>query len=538
MIDFLFYTELCFWIILILIFHCYLIFPLTLPFLSEIFRRNKKYSQSKKLFKVSILISAYNEEKIIEEKILNLLELDYPKELLEILIGDDGSSDKTVEIIKRYQNEGIHLIQAPQNAGKAAMLNRLQKEATGEILLFCDANTLFFPNVIRKLITPFSDPKIGCSCGHLILSDFSGTILGQGESSYWDLESEIKRFEGSLDRLIGGNGALYAIRNSLYTPLPTKKSVMDDFYITIKILQKGYLCTFIPTALGTEQTSKEAIGEFRRKVRIGRANFNYLFSYLSMLNPLKPLLAYLFVSHKLLRWFTPHLGVLLFISNSILLFSKKPIYIISFILFSLFLAIGYFKIIPSVYYFLSMNLALLKGFFLSFSKEKSGGWQREERTDLGSATSKWTVILLLVFGSFFAENSHALLTLDASFGGLTAYPDPDGIHVNLGGHFWIPIDQMLFVGLGADYQEIGSEYFVPLTGSAWLRLPIGTHLMPVVTGDFGYAVGSNPQFVWQAGGGLDLKNGDNSSIIIIAGYQRLKKTGNYFYIRAGFLIEI
>ena len=138
------------------------------------------------------------------------------------------------------------------------MLNRLQKIAKNDILLFCDANTMFFPNVVRKLVDPFKDKKIGCACGHLILSDKSGSVLGKGESSYWDLESEIKKFEGVLDRLIGGNGALYAIRRELYTELPVKKSVMDDFFVTTKILQKGYFCTFVDSAIGTEQTSKES----------------------------------------------------------------------------------------------------------------------------------------------------------------------------------------------------------------------------------------------------------------------------------------
>ena len=271
-------------------------------------------------------------------------------------------------------------MKAPKNAGKAAMLNRLHKIAKGEILVFCDANTMFFPNVVRKLVAPFEDRKIGCACGHLILSDKSGSVLGQGESSYWDLESEIKKFEGILDRLIGGNGALYAIRRELYTELPVKKSVMDDFFITTKILQKGGYCTFVSSAIGTEQTSKESIGEFRRKVRIGRANFNYLWSYLPLLNPFRPLLAYLFFSHKILRWFSPHILILLFVLNALLL-PCGVVYCVSFGLMLITTLLCAMKVVPSGYYFMSMNLALLKGFFLSFCREKSGGWAREARTD-------------------------------------------------------------------------------------------------------------------------------------------------------------
>jgi cellulose synthase/poly-beta-1,6-N-acetylglucosamine synthase-like glycosyltransferase len=377
----LFYLQIAYWVLLFLLVHCYMLFPVTLPFVSEIFKRKRNKTEGgNELPSVSILISAYNEEAVIERKIQNLLELDYPKEKLEILIGDDGSADKTAEIVERYKDQGITLIKAPQNAGKAAMLNRLQKEASGEILLFCDANTMLFPNVVRKLTAPFKDKKIGCACGHLILTDKSGSELGRGESAYWDLESEIKKFEGMMDLLIGGNGALYAIRRELYTDLPTKKSVMDDFFVTTKILQKGYYSTFISSAIGTEQTSKETTGEYRRKVRIGRANFNYLLSYLPLLNPFRPLRSYLFFSHKILRWFSPHIFILLALVNIPLAWHYNS-YRISLGIIAALLLTGLFKVIPGAYYFLSMNMAMLKGFLLSFGKEKSGGWAREARSD-------------------------------------------------------------------------------------------------------------------------------------------------------------
>ncbi len=379
--QFLFYVQIAFWVLLLLLIHCYLLFTVTLPFVSELFKRRKKnLDVSDELPTVSILISAFNEEAVIERKIHNILEIDYPKEKLEVLIGDDGSADRTAEIVARYADQGITLVKAPKNAGKAAMLNRLNGIAKNDILLLCDANTMFFPNVVRKLVQPFKDEKIGCACGHLILSDKSGSVLGRGESSYWDLESEIKKFEGILDRLIGGNGALYAIRRKLYTELPVKKSVMDDFFIATKVLQKGFFCTFVPSAIGTEQTSKESSGEFRRKVRIGRANFNFLLSYLPLLNPFRPLTAYLFFSHKILRWFSPHIFILLFICSALLL-TSGIFYQIFFGLMVLIILVSAFKIVPAGYYFLLMNLALLKGFFLAFTREKSGGWAREARSD-------------------------------------------------------------------------------------------------------------------------------------------------------------
>lgn len=529
-------SAIIFWVTLFCLFHCYCLFPVTLPFVSEVFKRKHTIADNEKLPRVSILISAYNEETVIERKIANLLEVDYPKELLEILIGDDGSKDRTAEIVASYADRGITLVKAPKNAGKAAMLNRLQGQATGEILVLCDANTMFFPNVVRELVAPFVDKKIGCACGHLILSDLSGTPLGKGESSYWDLESEIKKFEGSLDRIIGGNGALYAIRRELYTQLPTKKSVMDDFFVAVKILQKGYFCTFVPGAIGTEMTSKESSGEYRRKVRIGRANFNYLFSFLPLLNPFRPLTAYLFFSHKLLRWFSPHLGILCLVSLATLLFTKNSLYIGLFVAFAALLLAGALKIIPQAYYFLSMNMALLKGFFLSFKREHGGGWAREARSEDS------VVSLLLAVFSAFAIFAAAPNTADASDIALSAdigtmNSSIGDFNLDVDGHLWYKFDQMLFFGVGSGYESVGSYYYVPVTGSIWLRLPIGSTVLPVLTGDYGYTFGNDKRLVWKLGGGADIKNGDRSSIIVMAGYENLRKRSGYVYVHAGLLLE-
>ncbi|MCK9182898.1 MAG: glycosyltransferase family 2 protein [Fibrobacteraceae bacterium] len=532
--------EIIFWSLLFLVVHCYIIFPVTLPFVSEIFRRKERVPARKGILpKVSIVVSAYNEESVIEAKIQNFLELDYPRESMQILIGDDGSTDKTAEIVARYEKQGITLVKAERNAGKAAMLNRLQKIATGKILVFCDANTMLFPNVIRKLVAPFDDEKMGCACGHLILTDKSGSPLGSGERSYWDLESEIKKFEGVLDRLIGGNGALYAIRNELYTELPTKKSVMDDFFITVKILQKGFFCTFIPSAIGTEQTSKEGAGEYRRKVRIGRANYNYLFSYLSLLNPFHPVLAYLFFSHKFLRWFTPHIGIAIFIVNLFLLSTHKLVYFISLGLMLAFLFISLTKLSKSAYYFILMNFAVLKGSVLAFKREKSGGWKREARGDEpATPVSKvFPVVLgaILTFG--IASPSHAL-TADVSIGSINSTEELKDFNIDMEGHWWYGADQMVFLGLGVGYERFGNVTIVPCTGSLWVRLPIGSVVLPVGTFDLGYAFGDDAQMIWRAGGGLDIKNGKHSSIILVGGYQNLRRAGDFVYLRAGLLLEL
>lgn len=383
--------EWVFWGLIFLVLHTYVLFPLSLPVFAEMLRSRAQRIRGghhTQLPRVTLLFSAYNEEEVIAQKIRNCLEIDYPKELLQILVGNDGSKDGTASIVQEFAPR-VTLVNAPQNAGKAAMLNQLVQVAEGEILLFCDANTMFFPNVVRKIVQPFAVPEVGCVSGHLILSDESGSSLGQGEASYWDLESEIKKFEGQIGVLVGSNGAIYAIRRSLYSQLPTQKSVMDDFYVSVKVLMQGYWATFISAAIGTEQTSKAGVGEFKRKIRIGRANFNYLSAYLPLLNPLRPLVAYFFVSHKLLRWITPHvllaiLGLNLFLVTQGILFGIT----LTLGLLLMFLAwigwrqslVGKKMAITSLpFYFMAMNIALLRGFFQSFRAERSGGWDRIER---------------------------------------------------------------------------------------------------------------------------------------------------------------
>ena len=189
-----------------------------------------------------------------------------------------------------------------------------------------------------------------------------------------------------------------------------------------------------------------------------------------------------------------------------------------------------------------MYTAILKGFFLLFLREKGGGWQREARTDdQTNAVSIKGISFLICFIlslSVAVPNANALLTMDLSVGALTTAPKPDRANISLGGHLWLPIDQMIFIGAGGYYQEIDKTIFIPVTGSVWIRLPIGKQVLPLIIADYGYAVGSDHQFVWSAGLRIDIKNGDYSSLILMAGYQKLKKKDDYFYIRAGFLIEI
>jgi len=367
-----------FWLSLILLLQVYILYPLTLRLLSR-FSKFSKESKNLEQYSVSILISAYNEEDIIEDKIMNAMSLEYPKDKIEIWIGDDGSTDKTSKIVQKYSDafDEVHLFKKERNEGKAAMLNNLSTMAKGEIFLFSDANTMIEENALTNIISEFSDYNIGCVCGQLVLNEESDSAMSKVESLYWRGESKLKMLESSFGSVMGSNGALYAIRADLYPKLPTHKTVMDDFYITAKILMENYSCVFCENALAFEKTSALEDGEFHRKVRIGRANFNFLWKFLPLLNPFKPMRAYMFLSHKFLRWLSPFLLILLFASTILLM--DGHIFYKAFLILELLFIIASLSGVKVCNYFFIMNFALLLGFFKSFFRESSGAWEREER---------------------------------------------------------------------------------------------------------------------------------------------------------------
>jgi len=363
-----------FWLCLIFLIQVYILYPLTIRLFSR-FLKFSKEPKNPEQYSVSILISAHNEEEIIEEKILNTLALDYPQDKMEIWIGDDGSTDKTSKIVEKYSE--VNLFKKETNEGKAAMLNDLSKLAKGEFFVFSDANTIIEKNALKNLISEFTDYNVGCVCGQLALRDESDSDLSKTESLYWKGESKLKMLESRFGAVMGSNGALYAIRADLYPELPTHKTVMDDFYITAKILMENYSCIFCEDALAFEFTSVEKYGEFDRKVRIGRANFNFFWTFLPLLNPLKPMRAYMFLSHKMLRWLSPFLLLVLFASSILLM--DTHIFYKAFLIIELAFIIASLSGVKVCNYFFVMNFALLLGFFKSFFRESGGSWKRVER---------------------------------------------------------------------------------------------------------------------------------------------------------------
>ena len=377
-----------FWTSLILIFFSYVGYPLTLRLITLFYSRKRKLDEDYEPY-VSMVISAYNEQDAIAEKLNNCCSLEFPKEKLEILIGSDGSTDKTNAILETNCSSNIRPIFFNERRGKAVVINQLVEAATGEIIIFSDANTIYKRNSIKKLVRHFADDSVGGVCGRLNLLNPTKNVGGKGETIYWKYENFIKRFEGKIRTVIGANGAIYALRKKYYSVLAEDKVVVDDFVISMKVVEKGYDVVYEGEAEASETTSPDIQGEFRRKIRIGASNYNSLVELKSLLNPFKGFASFGFWSHKVLRWFVPFFLVLIFVSN--LFYMPHLFYKVTMSSQMIFYAsaiIAYFfdrhgqsnKLLLYPYYFCTVNLALAIGFLKFLNGSQTAKWSRVERT--------------------------------------------------------------------------------------------------------------------------------------------------------------
>jgi len=191
--------------------------PLLLSVVSKI--RARPVSKGQFSPKVSVIITAYNEERDLAAKLENTLSLNYPKELLEIIVASDCSSDRTDDIARSFASRGVGLWRQSQRWGKTAAQNAAVEQARGEIILFSDATTLYEPDVLQVMMPSFLDASVGCVAGRLVYVDPGQSGVGLGARSYWGYETYLKRHESRIGSLIGASGCLYAVRRSAYVPL-------------------------------------------------------------------------------------------------------------------------------------------------------------------------------------------------------------------------------------------------------------------------------------------------------------------------------
>ena len=349
-------------------------------------KRDRRAACMDRLPSVAVVVSAYNEEAHIGARIENLLAADYPRELLRVYVGSDGSRDGTSAVIHAHEGPRVRCFTFPDNRGKASVLNDLIEGTDEEILVFTDANSMFEPTSIRFLVAGFADPATGCVCGELRLAGGKGD---NQDSVYWRVEQFLKFCESRIGGLLGANGAIYAIRRRLWQPLRAD-TICDDFTISMRIAATGLRLLYQPEAIAREVTPGAIREEYRRRIRIGIGNFQVLARHPDFLFRTSFSTAFTYFSHKVLRWITPHLIVLGLVA-SVLLSSTSTMWLVSSVLLSagLLLSATSFALtlrhreVPRVLRIPAFLFALNWGFMVAsalyVTGRYRGSWQRSER---------------------------------------------------------------------------------------------------------------------------------------------------------------
>ena len=380
-----------FWACACLILYAYVGYPLFIRLFSEWFGKRPvpPPSADADLPTIVLLIAAHNEESVIDERVRNALEIDYPRERFSIVVASDGSSDATAEIVRRYENQGVQILDHRDRRGKSAVLNATIANLSAEIVLLSDANTFNEPLAARHLARWFADPSVATVVGKLVLTDpVTGT---NADSLYWKYETFLKTCEGRLGGLLGANGAIYAIRRKLYVPIPDQ-TIIDDFVIPLlSKLKHGGTIVYDPEAIANEETPASLSSEFHRRTRIGAGGFQAIGMLWPLLNPFRGWIAFTFLSHKVLRWLCPAfmIGAAL-INGLIVAFNGPALYLYLLLGQVAFYLTAYLaSLVPSqlkilkplrlATMFTSMNAALLVGFFRWLGGGQKGTWRRTER---------------------------------------------------------------------------------------------------------------------------------------------------------------
>lgn len=329
-------------------------------------KKNAPYGEMKKFPFVSIIISAYNEEAVIAQKLENSLHLDYPKEKLEIIVASDGSSDKTNEIVQSYESKGIRLY-VYNRMGKTGIQNETVKKAGGEIIVFSDANAIYQSDAIQKLVRNFYDSRIGCVCGQLIYKKDEKIIGGVGENDYWNYEKFLKQEESRLSSLIGANGSIYAVRKIDYVELDP--GLISDLVEPLEIVKRGKKVVYEKEAVSVEESSQSITEELDRKIRILTRSIQGILYMRCLFNPFRyGFFAVQLLIHKLFRYLIPIFLITGLFSLSLLTGHMVYYSIFLFtVILMLFGIIGKFypegkrppKIFLIIYYYVAVNYAVM-----------------------------------------------------------------------------------------------------------------------------------------------------------------------------------
>jgi cellulose synthase/poly-beta-1,6-N-acetylglucosamine synthase-like glycosyltransferase len=374
-------AEFVFWFTVGIIFYTYFGYPLLTLFLS-LFVRNPVDKDDIEPT-VTFLITAYNEEKNIKQKLENTLSLDYPTDKLEIMVASDGSTDNTDKIVKELSEKGVVLHRVEGRVGKTETQNQAVKAAKGDIVIFSDATTTYTNDAIRKIVRNYNDPSIGAVSGRYEYVNPTGAPVGLGTILFWKYENFVKSRQTRIKTITGCCGCIYSVRRSAYEPLP--RDIISDLVEPLKILEKGYRIAFEPEAVAHEVTEETVGEEFSMRVRVITRAMNGLTYVKSLLNPIQyPFVAFQLISHKVLRWLIPFFLAIIFISNALILDSAFYRFVflaqVVFYLSALFAWVmdKYGKKVKILFlplYFCVVNLASVQAIFNLIKGRKMAVWE-------------------------------------------------------------------------------------------------------------------------------------------------------------------
>ncbi|MFC1747511.1 glycosyltransferase family 2 protein [Pseudomonadota bacterium] len=404
-------TILC----LLLPIYVYIGYPVLLWLLSKIVKP-KTVDKADVTPEVALMVSCYNEADVIREKLDNCLALNYPRNILEIIVISDGSDDGTDEIVKEYEDKGVRLIRQEGRLGKTSGLNLSVAATEAEIVVFSDANAMFDPQAINMLVRNFNDPAVGYVVGAALYTDGDANSAAKSENTYWEYEIFMKQLETQLHSVVGGDGAIYAIRRELYEPL--QQQDINDFVNPLQIIAKGYRGIFDADAKCFEETAGNFDKEGRRKRRIVNRSFRGLMRVKEVLNPFKfGFYSLEIISHKLLRWLIPVFILGIAIGSTILAHQGFAHFQLLVMLEAMFLwlaMIGYSKsknekISPLFfypYYFLIVNYHSLLGVIQALQGNIQITWSSPREKSSGetvaSKVKSMLVTVTLIMFSIYA----------------------------------------------------------------------------------------------------------------------------------------
>lgn len=386
-----------FWICVFLVFYTYIGYGLLLWTLVKI-KRIVKGGAVKTVLPaddvlpdVTFMVCAYNEQDVVDMKMDNTLQLDYPKEKLHVVWVTDGSTDETNERLKRYPE--VEVIFTPERKGKTAALNHGISMVKSDITIMTDANTMVNKEAVREIVRCFQDPQVACVAGEKrVIARKAGEIAAEGEGLYWKYESFLKRLDSEFYSAMGAAGELNAIRTSMYETMP-ENALLDDFVMSMRMVDKGYKIAYTSNAYAMEYGSADLQEESKRKRRIAAGGLQSSWWLRKMMNPLRhPVVAFQFVSHRVLRWTITPIALFALIPLNVLLVMMKAgdLYVAIWILQVLFYAAAFGgwlmekkgrkqKILYIAYYFLFMNINVFRGMNYLRTHKSGGTWEKAKR---------------------------------------------------------------------------------------------------------------------------------------------------------------